>query len=94
MTFDEAMHTPCGWCGQAAQMHRLTNAGNFYCLEPSRQNSYRKTLIQKMSTERQRMWAVRVKCNELRKSPLAKSIGKLINGELRGHVEPVEEPST
>jgi hypothetical protein len=46
-----------------------------------------------LTPERQRMWAMRAKCNELRKSPLAKAIGRLLVGELRGHVEPVEQLS-
>lgn len=32
MTFDEAMHAECARCGQAAQSHRMTNSGQFYCL--------------------------------------------------------------
>jgi hypothetical protein len=89
MTYDEAMHAPCGWCGEAAQMHRLTDSGNFYCLQPSSQNTWRRGRIKDMTPERQRMWAMRAKCNELRKSPLAKAVGLLLVGELRGH--PVAE---
>ena len=91
MTYDEAMHTPCGWCGEAAQWHRLTDSGNFYCLQPSSQNTWRKPVIKKLTPERQRMWAMRAKCNELRKSPLGKSVGLLLVGELRGHPKPVVE---
>ena len=33
MTLDEAMHAECERCGETAMNHRLTDAGNFYCLE-------------------------------------------------------------
>jgi hypothetical protein len=82
MTYDEfqtVMQTECNYCKEQAQWHRLTNAGNFYCLEATTHNRYTRALVKQQTPERQRMWAIaRAKCNELRKSPLPQSLGRLI----------------
>ena len=69
MTFDEAMHEECEYCGEAAQWHRLTDAGNFYCLQPSSANTWRRGTVRKMTPADRRQWATsKAKCNELHKS--------------------------
>lgn len=88
MTFDEAMHTECDYCGEQAQFHRMTDSGNFYCLQPVGQHDWRKRYVP--SPER-RQWAISIaKCNELRKSPLSsiKAVGEAIVAALRTPVEP------
>ena len=85
MTYDEftnLMHTECDRCGTAAQLHRLTPSGRFYCLQFNYTNRWRKD---SMTGTDKHFFTMRCKVNELIRSPLPQSIGKLINGELRGH---------
>jgi len=70
----------------------MTDSGNFYCLKPAGENRWRRSVIQKMSPERRRMWAIsRAKCNELAKSPLSgiKGLSETIIKNLRTSPEPI-----
>jgi hypothetical protein len=79
MTFDEAMHAECDWCGDMAMNHRLTDGGNFYCLEPGSGNPWMRNAIKQRGPKETKLWAItRAKCNDLRKSPLPKDVGKVI----------------
>ena len=95
MTFDEAMHTECEFCGEAAQQHRMTNSGNFYCLQPSKQNTWRRSVINKMTPVERRQWATsKAKCNELHKSSSLssmKEVAAVIIQAIRTSPEPVGE---
>jgi hypothetical protein len=81
MTFDQAMHTNCEACGKDAGHHRLTDAGNFYCLIPS-------GWIAKSTAERSDDSMLylqnRAKCSELQKSPLTKGVAAVILEAVRG----------
>ena len=90
MTFDEAMHTRCERCGGEAQMHRMTDGGNFYCLEPKRGGfpTWRNSLVRTWDQAEQLQWAMsRAKLTDLVRSPLPKEVGKVIAANLRGSVE-------
>ena len=56
ISFDEAMHTECDWCGEMAMNHRLTDSGNFYCLIPHG-NPYMARAIKSQGPAKQRVWA-------------------------------------
>lgn len=69
MTYDEAMHTECEFCGEQAQWHRMTDAGNFYCLTGGSTNNWRKGYFRNRTPAEERQWAMtRAKCNDLHKS--------------------------
>ena len=90
MTFDEAMHTRCDRCGGEAQMHRMSDGGNFYCLEPKRDHgpSWRKAVVRRWNQAEQLQWAMsRAKLTELVRAPIPKEVGKVIAANLRGSVE-------
>lgn len=74
MTLNEAMHFKCTYCSEPAMQHRMTQSGNFYCLQPSIEDRYKRSWFNQMTPERQRIWAVsRAKCNDLRRSPLSRN---------------------
>lgn len=91
MTFDEAMHARCSLCGGEAQMHRMSDSGNFYCLEPNKPSlggSWRSTVVRSWNQHERLQWAMsRAKLNELRRSPIPKEVGQVIAANLRGSVE-------
>ena len=95
MTFDEAMHEECEFCGEAAQWHRLTNGGNFYCLLPNSSNSWRRGNISKWTPVEQKQWAIsKAKCNDLKKSyslSSMKGLADTIIKAIRKLPEPVGE---
>ena len=64
MTLNEAMHAECERCGDTAMNHRMTEAGNFYCLEFT--TTWART-VYPIITDR-RNAAMRAKCNDLKKS--------------------------
>lgn len=75
MTLNDAMHLECKSCGDQAQYHRLTNSGQFYCLQANRY--YDQPIGKSLKT-----WASTVKVGKLRKSPLPKRVGEYINSVL------------
>ena len=96
MTFDEAMHEECTFCGDEAQWHRLTDSGNFYCLQPARGSgsSWIRSNIRNRTPKDQRQWAIsRAKCNDLHRSPLStiKGLGDIIIKVIRRLPEPIGE---
>jgi len=73
------MHAECNWCGEMAMNHRLTDTGNFYCLEFNHaHNSYMRSIYPIIRERRQA--AMRAPCNKLCKArfPEAKAIAKVI----------------
>jgi hypothetical protein len=65
MTLNDAMHAKCKYCDEAAMNHRMTQTGNFYCLEPNSAQRWRKN----QPSYKTRLWAGTVaKCNDLKKS--------------------------
>lgn len=47
LSFSEAMDVTCGWCGDKASQHRLTDTGRLYCLDLSAKGKrYRQTQVQ------------------------------------------------
>lgn len=95
MTFDEAMHEECGFCGEQAQWHRLTDAGNFYCLTVGNTNNWRKGFFRGRTPLEEKQWAMtRAKCNELQKSKSLssmKGLADIIIQAIRKLPEPVGE---
>jgi hypothetical protein len=81
MTFDESMHAVCDWCGEMAMHHRMTDSGNFYCLEPAMGRSARwmRSTTKRWGVVDARLWAQnKASCSDLKKSPLPKEVGKVI----------------
>ena len=92
MTLLEAMHVECDWCGEDAGHHRLTDSGNFYCLEPGGQNAWMRSHIRSWSTRDARLWAMnKAKCSELRKS-LSLSRQKEVAATILLHVRGITLP--
>lgn len=73
--FNLVMDTECEKCHEPAKLHRLTKTGRFYCLRPY---GLRRVIPNPA-------WVYTCKVAELIRSPLPKSIGMLINGEITGH---------
>ena len=69
--FNLLMNTECSRCNQPVKFHRITLTGTSYCLEFKFRKGYRQRLVYTIQVE------------HLIQSPLAPSIGKLINSELK-----------
>ena len=72
MSFDQAYETVCYQCGQKAGAHRLTRAGNLYCLKYNEVSD--DNLRDKHNTS---IFNVAVK--NLWRSPLGKDVGAVLD---------------
>jgi hypothetical protein len=90
MTFDECMHKTCDHCGEAAQSHRLTPAGSFYCLELNSSGEDHYTPWNGRASIAGQVDLTRIvytcKVMYLKRSPLSKAMGKAVQGYLSGTV--------
>ncbi len=89
MTFDETLHVECQSCGKAAQTHRLTAGGNWFCLELNAEgrNRYMAPRFQKtvgVVNLADIVYTCQVRF--LKRSPLSKKMGAAITGYLNGQV--------
>ena len=82
--FNLLMDSECSRCKQAAKFHRITPSGTSYCLEFNRKVSWRpiNSATDDNAGYRQRL-VYRCKVDQLVRSPLPTTIGKLINSELK-----------
>jgi hypothetical protein len=86
------MHYQCAWCQQPAMQHRMTDTGNFYCLEISPTSRWKKTVQQSWTPEQRRQWATSIaSCSELRKARIPKEVGQVLVANLRGHVSAIAD---
>jgi len=82
-TLEECMHQVCTHCGQDFGHHRVTPAGNSYCLElnanAAQDNRY-------FNRENVPLHLEGVPVKMLRRSPFGKRLGQVVNN-LMGYIE-------
>ncbi len=86
--FQGAMRIECEECGEQAQMHRLTNAGVFYCLKIRDSPSLYKFMRYEVVTpENERRVAMKVTVRDLVRAKLPKGLGKALQRALTTQVD-------